>query len=700
MRIAIIGCGHMAQVHIPYVLKIKNVQLAAVCDSNEIRAKELAQKYNIPYFTDTSKMLDEIKPEAVHILTPPQTHADITIKALIAGCHVLVEKPLCLTSQEVDAIYDAAEEAGCLVSVDHTHLWSSLFQKALQIIESGRCGKVVNIQYVMGDDFLEAVKTGYGRWALDLRGGVFCDLITHPLYLIRAFLPHVKVASARASGTGIKDLRELWVNFTASGVGANLWMSLNQRPLEHAFRIYCTGGIIHVDLRNFYMTVVPNRGLPGPAARVVNTLSDSWQRGMSTIGNAFKLIFGRFDPKVGTAGAIKAFYQAVNEDKPSPVSKQEARATVQLSEDIWNLLETTSGFICQEVEDNGKVIMHKTPADFVKNNAGESSTILVTGGTGFIGHHLIKRLVSEGKSVRVLCRRTSNLDQLPSNSVELTFGDVSDFESVKKAMQGIDVLYHLAATTGGDWAEHYIGTVVGTKNVLQAASEARVNKVVYVSSMGVLHSSRFPRNGCVDENFPLENRPKARGDYSRAKLEAEEIAREYIEKSLDLCIIRPGIVYGPGNSEFISDAGFKVSKRLILVVGMGVRKLGLTYVENLVDALLLAAQSQDSCGKVYHIVDPDPPKVRKYIYMYRRASGEQQRALYIPTFLWLTGFRIMDGALHLLRRLPSCLSYRLLSICKSPRYDTTAAQKKLGWMPRVSFEEGMRKTFEHQEEGR
>lgn len=697
MRTAIIGCGHMARVHIPYVSKIKDVELTAVCDSNEIRAKELAQKYNKPYFIDTSRMLDEIRPDAVHILTPPQTHADITIKALKAGCHVLVEKPLCLTSQEVDAIYDSAEEAGCLVCVDHTHLWSPLVQKALQIIESGRCGKVANIQYVMGDDFLEAVKTGYGRWALDLRGGVFCDLIPHPLYLIRAFLPHVKVASVRACGTGIKDLHELWVNFTASGVGANLWMSLSQRPLEHALRIYCTGGIIHLDLRNFYMTVVPNRGLPGPVARVVNTLSDSWQHGMSTIGNAFKFIFGRFDPKVGTAGAIKAFYQAVNEGKPSPVSKEEARAPVLLSEEIWNLLETTSGFICQEVEDNGKVIMHKTPADFVKNNAGESSAILVTGGTGFIGHHLIKRLVSEGKSVRVLCRRTSNLDQLPSNSVELVFGDVSDFESVKKAMQGIDVLYHLAATTGGDWAEHYTGTVVGTKNVLQATFEAGVNKVVYVSSMGVLHSSRFPRNGCVDENFPLEKRPKARGDYSRAKLEAEEIAREYIEKRLDLCIIRPGIVYGPGNSEFISDAGFRVSNKLVLVVGMGGRRLGFTYVENLVDALVLVVQSQNSCGKKYHIIDLDQPTVRQYIRIYRKAAQQRITAIYLPTQLWTLGVGVIDILLRLIRGGSPHLKYRLRSIARGPLFNTSAAQEGLKWKVRFSFEQGMQRTFNRKE---
>jgi len=115
--------------------------------------------------------------------------------------------------------------------------------------------------------------------------------------------------------------------------------------------------------------------------------------------------------------------------------------------------------------------------------------------------------------------------------VELALGDVSDFDSVRSAMRGVKVLYHAAATMGGDRADHFQGTVVGTKNVFQAALETGVNKVVYVSSMGVLHSSRFPRNGRVDENFPLEKHPEARGDYSRAKLEAEILQEDILNRT-------------------------------------------------------------------------------------------------------------------------------------------------------------------------
>lgn len=694
VKSAIVGCGYIAGIHIPYILKSKGVQLVGICDQNELRAHRLARQYDLSHYVDVARMLDETQPDAVHVLTPPQTHAALTIQALEAGCHVLVEKPLCLTLEEVDSIYAAAQEAERLVSVDHTYLWSPLVQQARRVVKSGRLGHVQHIQYVMGDDYLDAVEGGYARWARELRGGAFCDLIPHPLYLIRTFLPDVEVASARACGTSISDLRELWVNFAADGAGVSLWMSLSQRPLEHALRIYCIGGSIHVDLRNFCLAVVPERGLPGPLARFVNTLSESWQRVAALVWNMLRLPMGWFDPNADIAGGIRAFYKAISEGSQSPVNPKEARAVVELSTGIWNALEGTPGALRPAVDEKGQVISRKSPADFCKNAADEPPNVLVTGGTGFIGSHLVRRLVIDGRRVRVLCRKSSNLDALPGDGVELAFGDVSDINSVHRSMQGIKIVYHFAATTGGDWAAYYRGTVVGTRNVLQAATEAGVGKVVYVSSLGVLHASRFPNGGGVDESFPLEKRPEARGDYSRAKLEAEYVAREFAEDGkLRICIVRPGLVYGPGKAQFLPDAGFQVSNSLVLVVGLGNRQMGLTYVENLVDALLLAAQCEDSCGKTYHIVDPDQPNVRQYIRAYRDATGRRLTALYIPTFVWNAGFGLLDMLVRLVRGSSPNLGYRLRSIAHGPSFDATAAEEELGWEARVSFGESMRRRY-------
>ena len=701
MKVAIVGCGNIAGVHIRYILKTPCAQLVALCDLNELRAQQMAKKYRLPHYTDLGKMLAEIRPDVVHVLTPPQTHAVLAIQALEAGCHVLLEKPLCLTTQEADVILSASRRGERLVGVDHSLLWFPLIQRAMRIVASGSLGRVIHVGYTMGDDFLEAGKEGYGRWALGLRGGIFCDLIPHPLYLIRAFLPDARVVSARACGTDIADLHELWVDFAARGSGANLWMSLNQRPLVHSLRIYCARGELHVDLRNFCLAVVPERGLPGPVARVVNTLSGSWQRGVGMLGNMLRLPLGRFDPKAGVRGAISAFYNAVKGGDPSPVSPADARAVVELSTVVWDLLENVPQAIQPSLDEHGAVIAHRRVEDFSQGAEEKVARTLVTGGTGFIGGRLVRRLVSRGRRVRVLFRPSSRLDGLPTEGVELALGDVTDASALRRAMHGIDILYHLAATMSGDRADHKRGTVEGTRKVLDAAVKAGVRKVVYVSSLGVLNASSFPSGRSVDESFSVERRPEVRGDYSRAKLEAELIAREYAESGrLDLCVLRPGLVYGDEAARFLTDAGFQVSNGLVLVVGLGGRLLGLNYVENLVDALLLAERSERSTGRVYHIVDADQSTVRRYIRTYRQVTGGRLHAIYLPAIFWLLGLGCLDVLLRLLRGSWSHLVYRIRSIARGPRFDTARAREELGWVSQISFEEGMSRTFVQEEDGR
>ncbi len=695
MKVGIVGCGRIARIHLSLLKKVKGTDVVGVCDRDLDRAQHIAKEFGVEqFFTDFEKMLYETRPGAVHVLTPTQMHAMHSIQALQASCHVLVEKPLCLTLEQADAIYRMAQSTGRMVSVNHTLLWSPLVKKAKQVLDSGELGRIIHIQYVMGDDYLEVVKRGYARWALELRSGIFFDLIPHPLSLIRAFLPDSRVASARACGTEINDLRELWVDFAGESARASLWMSLKQRPLEHNLRLYCERGTVHIDLRNFCLAVIPERGLPGPVARVVNTISEPAQRVAGMVWNILGMPLGRLDAKTGMLGAIHAFYRAIAQGQPSPISKDDARAVVKLSTLIWDTLEDTPGAIQPVLDGSRRQVPRKREADFTLFNRSNPPNVLVTGGTGFIGSHLIQRLVSKGRQVRVLCRPTSSLNALPAEGVEFVFGDVADSTSVQQAMAGIEVLYHLAATTGGDWAAHYQGTVVGTQNVLQAAAEVGIRKVIYVSSLGVLHASCFPNNGVVDEAFPLEQHPEARGDYSRAKLEAERIARQFAEEGrLPVCIIRPGLVYGSGKAEFLSDAGFRVSNSLVLVVGLGARRLGLTHVENLVDALLLAEQSEDSRGRPYHIVDPDQPTVRQYIWAYRRNTGERLTALYIPTFVWSMGFGLLDRLLRLARHSSRNLRYRLCSITRGPQYDTNRAQKELGWVAGITFEEAMRRAL-------
>ena len=130
-----------------------------------------------------------------------------------------------------------------------------------------------------------------------------------------------------------------------------------------------------------------------------------------------------------------------------------------------------------------------------------------------------------------------------------------------------------------------------------------------------------------------------------------------------------------------------------IAIGLGGRRLCLTYVDNVVEALILAGTSDTASGKVFHIVDPDQPTVREYISAYQRTNGVRLRVLYVPTFLVTWGVALPSALRRLLLRPSPNLRYRLLSICRGPWHDTTAAREDLGWEAEVSFKDGLERTY-------
>ena len=179
--------------------------------------------------------------------------------------------------------------------------------------------------------------------------------------------------------------------------------------------------------------------------------------------------------------------------------------------------------------------------------ANRRLTSFVTGGTGFVGAHVVRKLVERGDMVRVLVRRTSNRALLEGMPVETAVGDLRDMDSLMKSLQGVDELYHVAADYrlwSRDPRELYRSNVNGTRNMLEAARVQNVPKVVYTSTVGCLG---IPKDGSPgNENTPV-TRDELVGNYKRSKYDAEQIAIEYAGKGLRVVIVNPSTPVGPGD---------------------------------------------------------------------------------------------------------------------------------------------------------
>ena len=322
---------------------------------------------------------------------------------------------------------------------------------------------------------------------------------------------------------------------------------------------------------------------------------------------------------------------------------------------------------------------------------------LVTGGTGFLGRRLVERLVLEGDDVSVLARGRragAGLRGLGAHHVE---GDVRSWPSLRRAVQGMDVIYHCAGKVeaSGRWVDFLEVNVLGTERLIQAALEHGVRRIIHVSSIGVYPER--PDGAVISEDDGYDENT-GRGGYTRSKIMADQLAFWYARtQSAPITVIRPATIYGPGGKNNLVRVGVKKG-RYNVIFGDGGSIMPLVYVDNVVDALVLAARRDEAIGRAYNIVDDDRITQRDYIARMGAALRRQQSTTYLP----LGAVRVLAGGADLAkaalrggkRSSPGMFS-RISRSLQSVRYDTTRAKTELGWKPRIDFEEALRRVIKN-----
>lgn len=328
--------------------------------------------------------------------------------------------------------------------------------------------------------------------------------------------------------------------------------------------------------------------------------------------------------------------------------------------------------------------------------------VLITGATGFLGSVLVRRVLAAGdQSVRVLVRAgsaTAALDaasaDAPQALIERHAGSLDTLADALAAVQGVDLVYHLAAAKRGSAAEVLRGTLATSRNLLDAVRRQPVPpRVVLVSSFGVHATAGLDAHALVDEATALEPSPGRRDVYSHAKLEQERMFRDaHVRHGIGLVVIRPGVIYGEGHCAPSNRVGFGPRFGLFFLFG-GDNPLPLTHVENCAEALRFAATHARFDGDTYDVVDEDPPGCRDYLHRYRAVHpgfaiiGVPFRivCLLAAWVAWL--HRVTRG------RVPAWLTpYRARATWKPLRY-SGAALRVLGFRQPVASAEALTRVF-------
>jgi predicted dehydrogenase len=333
-----VGCGRIARTHARYVRAVPGAQIVAVCDPIENAAAAFAAELGIGgRYSDLKLMLSEARPDAVHVLTPPATHAEVAISVLEAGAHVLVEKPMALNRAQAESMAAAARRTGRTLVVDHNRWFDPVMQKARDLVTSGDLGELVGIEAFQGaavDESQASSAVARGDWRGGLPGGAMHDLAPHPAYLIRNFvgpISDVQVCSQRRDG----QLQEVRAVVAGERCLGTLTISLRGRPFANGVRIIGTRKTVEVNLNNMTLITRQDRKVPKVVGKVLPNLEEAAQLVAATITNTVAFVTGkqRYFPGMGIL--IEQFYHHLSAGGPPPTTPEEGVDVVGLLDALW-----------------------------------------------------------------------------------------------------------------------------------------------------------------------------------------------------------------------------------------------------------------------------------------------------------------------------------------------------------------------------
>jgi nucleoside-diphosphate-sugar epimerase len=318
--------------------------------------------------------------------------------------------------------------------------------------------------------------------------------------------------------------------------------------------------------------------------------------------------------------------------------------------------------------------------------------VLVTGGTGFVGSHLVRRLLARAHQVTSLDKNPGLADdELRALGATLVTGSVTEGDDVERVTAGQELVFHLASPFGDllqpDVAYRAI-EIEGTRNVLAAAERHGVRRVVHCSTQGV--------HGIITDPPGDEDSPIAPRDYyCHCKAEGEKVARAFVDRGIDVVTVRPTSVYGPGDTRGWLKLFRMASKGWFLMVGSGRTLNHPVYVDNLVDLFELAALSPVAKGRTYIAGDDQAVTLIDLVRAVGQAVGTEVKIVRFPFYgaAWYLSAAI-EQVFKGLRITPPVFRRRLSWFITNRQFSIDRASEELGYRPRVTLSEGLARSAE------
>ncbi len=719
--VGILGAGYIADWHCRALKLCPNAHIAAVADLDLGRANAISSEHGIARaFGSLSDMLEQGDVDVVHVLVPPAYHLMAAEQILAAGKHCFLEKPMCISRDECDALASTEAASEARVGVNHNFLFQPAYESLRRDLRLGRLGRIESAVIAWRKPLGQLIGGPFDLWMLAEPGNLILEVGPHSAsHLLDLVGDPDEISASCGSPVELPGGRVAFRQWSATARTANasvdMLFSFGKGVSEHYVQVRGSHGSAIVDLENNvyrldratrynvdfdrYFRQRNMAGSSGVQAR--NNL-------LRYVGSKFKLCTGGNPYGASIEASISAFYRSLAGERDRRHSIDFGTSAIEICERIVTAAAVDRAATPVPVavvasnesrgESNGHIFgnTRASGGDMNGRPRATSAPVLIWGGTGFIGQHVVEGLAEAGYSVRVAARRPNCIPRrLELPGVEVVKGNLTRPEDIDHLLDGVEHVIHLARPIVKRWNEYHQYDIEPSRLLAERCLDAGVKRLIYSGTIDSYYAGKS--GGKITEATGLDRAIKHRNLYAQSKETIEKILLEmHREKGLPLVIVRPGIVLGSGGSPFHWGIGMWNGESNCQVWGAGTNRLPLVLAGDVADAIVRTLEVDDIVGESFNLVADPCLTAREYLDELQRHTGVAIDAL--PTPVWrfyatdMFKWVVKTMVRHPERRMPSYRDWE--SRTQRAVFDNSKARERLGWNPHsdreTMIEQGIR----------
>ncbi len=679
-NVCIVGAGGISESHIRILKSLPWIQVTAIVDPQLDMAERLAKLWGVEAaYADPTEVIAKKLCDVAHILVPPHKHKEAALPYIEAGIHVLIEKPMCLNVADALALKAAAQKHGVMIGVNQNTAFTPAHLRIKEIIRENALGKIQHINCHWNTDLSLLAGKKYTHWMFQAPQNIFFEQAVHPLSQIYDLIGEMRECKVLTQNPiqlapGLDFFSTWHVSMICEHATSQFFYSIGQEFPTIGMFVICENGTITVDvMRNRVVVETSTKGRDFIDYHTGLAISrqvakQSYQSLRDELKAAFGLRYPADWQAVGMRNSIESFYQGL-EAKKLPVDVDFGTEVVRMCERITE----------------GVAILEPSPSRSIeiKEAWQDSADVAVFGGTGFIGRHIVKRLVEAGLRVNVMARGSRGLPEIFSHELVRCYpGNIANPHDVEKVIGDAPYVIDLAFSFG-DSSWEYLEQVGigGARNVAECCLRKKVKRLIYTSTIGVLDMSTSSH--IIKDSTGPDPLFENRDPYSKFKSICEHFLLEmYREKGLNVCIFRPGLVIGEDGNPYHSGVAKFYNKQHATCLSEGTHPLPFVLVKDTAEAYYQALTQPEIDGKSYNLVGDVRLTAREYVAELAKVMERPIKFVEVPA--WKMKFMgvmrwVLKMACGRFEPLPNFHDINCAGLYG--QFDNQAVKQDLSWHP-------------------